>query len=47
MGSLGIRRYYIVGAETSNPITVAYNTSTSTYEGVPEELANQLIQSYR
>lgn len=43
----GNYNYYIKGIETSEPIVVAYNLETRSYQGVPQELANQIVAERR
>lgn len=43
----GYRTYYVVGEETSNPVVVAYNIRTLSYEGVTPEVASQIIAERR
>lgn len=49
--SLALRQgsydYYIAGIETSNPVVVAYNTKTRSYERVVQAFADQIIAERR
>lgn len=49
--SLALRQgsydYYIAGIETSNPVVVAYNTKTRSYERVVQAFADQIVAERR
>lgn len=43
----GNQEYYTMNLNTSEPIVVAYNLKTRSYEGVPQEIADQIIAQKR
>lgn len=43
----GAYDYYVMDVETDKPKVVAYNLTTRSYQGVPEEFANQVIAEER
>lgn len=43
----GAYDYYVMDVETDKPRVVAYNLTTRSYQGVPEEFANQIIAEER
>ena len=43
----GAYEYYVTGLETSNPVVVAYNILERRYQGVPQQLADQIVAERR